>query len=363
MSISSIRNYYLRVVREDLSGIVPETLRQILNLLSKIYGFSMKTRIFFYTKGIFKKNRLPVPVISVGNITTGGTGKTPVVEYLTKYVEKKGKRVVVISRGYASKIQQEKETATNEMCNDEYLLFKENIPGIVNILGKDRVKSGWEAINRHRAEYLLLDDGFQHLRLTRDLNIVLIDALEPFGYEHVLPRGFLREPLEGLRRADIFLLTHTDQISDEKKQVIIHRLHNIARNIPIIESIHKSVCLESESTEKSFNVTWLKGKKIFAFCAIGNPLSFRKSLQSLGAVLLGFREFSDHHAYTPSEVKILNEEAKCVAPDAFVVTQKDRVKLGKTTHGWAFPLLTLKMEICITKGNEILDTKLNKIMN
>lgn len=323
----------------------------------------MKTRIFFYTKGILKKNRLPLPVISIGNITTGGTGKTPVVEYLAKYAEKKGKRVVIISRGYASKLQQGKNTVKNEMCNDEFLLFKENIPDIVNILGKDRVKSGREAINRHRAECLLLDDGFQHLRLARDLNIVLIDALEPFGYEHVLPRGFLREPLEGLRRADIFLLTHTDQISDEKKQVIIHRLNNVARNIPIIESIHKPVCLESENNEKSFNVTWLKGKKIFAFCAIGNPLSFRKSLKSLGAVLLDFHEFPDHHAYTPSDIKALNDEAKRICPNAFIITQKDRVKLGKHVNSWAFPLLTLKMEICITKGNECLDSTLNKIMN
>ncbi|MBM4055692.1 MAG: tetraacyldisaccharide 4'-kinase [Planctomycetes bacterium] len=323
----------------------------------------MKTRIFFYTTGILKKHRLPVPVISVGNITTGGTGKTPVVEYLAKYIGKKGKKVVIISRGYASKLEQKKGTGKNERCNDEFLLFQENIPGIANILGKDRVKSGWEAVNRHRAAYLLLDDGFQHLRLARNLNIVLIDALEPFGYEHVLPRGLLREPLHGLRRADIFLLTHTDQISEEKKENIVHRLHDINRNIPIIESIHKPVCLESENDETSLDITWLKGKKVFAFCAIGNPLSFRKSLESLGAVLLGFHEFPDHHAYTPSDIKALNDEAMHIGPDVFVVTQKDRVKLGENVNSWAFPLLTLRMEICITKGNELLDTALNKIIN
>lgn len=335
----------------------------MLYLLSKIYGFSIKTRIFFYRKGILKTYRLPVPVISVGNITTGGTGKTPVVEYLAKYAGKKGKRVIIISRGYAPMMQQGKNAASSEMCNDEHLLFKENIPGIMNILGKDRVKSGWEAINRRQAECLLLDDGFQHLRLSRDMDIVLIDTLEPFGYEYTLPRGLLREPLKGLRRSDLFLLTHTDQISPEKKQTIINRLREIARDVPVIESIHKPVRLVLTTDEKSFGTEWLAGKKVFAFCAIGNPLSFRKSLESLGAILAGFHEFPDHHAYTPSDLHILNGEARCASPDAVVITQKDRVKLGKDIARWTLPVVTLKMEICITKGSEILHKKLDEKLN
>jgi tetraacyldisaccharide 4'-kinase len=331
--------------------------------LSKIYGFVVKTRIFFYKKGILKSVRLPVPVISVGNITMGGTGKTPVVEYIARYLQKKGKRVAILSRGYAANIRQENSSLTKNVCNDEYLLFRGNIPNIPHLLNKDRVKSGLEAIRHFQAEYLLLDDGFQHLRLTRDLNIVTIDALNPFGYEYVVPRGMLREPLEELRRADMIMLTHADQCSHDKIKGVIDRLHKIAGHVPIVETVHKPICLESLNGAETMDVTWLYGKRVFAFCAIGNPVSFRKSIERLGGELLGFSIFPDHHVYTPSELRELNKEMLRVRPDAVIITQKDRVKMGNDPELWDFPLWTLKMEICIVKGYEIFENKINAILN
>ena len=219
------------------------------------------------------------------------------------------------------------------------------------------------AIRHFQAEYLLLDDGFQHIRLARDLDIVIIDALNPFGYEHIVPRGMLREPLEELRRADMIMLTHADQCSHDKIKAIINRLHEIAGYVPIVETVHKPICLESLKDAKTLDIHWLHGKRVFAFCAIGNPLSFKKSIESLGGELLGFRVFPDHHGYTSSELRELNAEARCVVPDAIIITQKDRVKMRNDRVLWDFPLWTLKMEICIVKGCEIFENKINAILN
>jgi tetraacyldisaccharide 4'-kinase len=355
--------YYLKILEEGHSDIRSRTILKALYPLSIIYGFVVKTRIFFYRKGLLKSVRLPVPVISVGNITMGGTGKTPVVEYISRYLQEKGKRGAILSRGYAASIRQENSSFTKNACNDEYLLLRENIPDVPNLLNKDRVKSGLEAIKQFQAEYLLLDDGFQHIRLARDLDIVIIDALNPFGYEQVFPRGMLREPLSELRRADMIMLTHVDQCSHDKVQAIIHRLHAVARHVPVIETIHKPTYLESSGGTKTMDVTRLRGRRVFAFCAIGNPVSFRKSIESLGSELVGFRVFPDHHVYTPSELRGLNAEAQRLKPDAIVITQKDEVKLKNDRIQWDFPLWTLKMEIRIVKGCEIFENKVHAIMN
>lgn len=350
-------------MKEEPSDICSQAILKALYPLSKIYGFVVKTRIFFYKKGILKSVRLPVPVISVGNITMGGTGKTPVVEYIARYLQKKGKRVAILSRGYAATIKQENSSLSENVCNDEYLLFQENIPNIPHLLNKNRAKSGLEAIRHFRAEYLLLDDGFQHIRLAKDLNIVTIDALNPFGREYLVPRGTLREPLEELRRADMIMLTHVNQCSLDEIQSIIDRLHEVAGHIPVVETVHKPICLESLTDAARLDIHCLHGKKIFAFCAIGNPVSFRKSIESLGGELLGFQVFSDHHVYTTSELMELNAAAQRIRPDAIIITQKDKVKI-KTGHVlWDFPLWTLKMEIRIVKGCEIFENMINAILN
>lgn len=293
----------------------------------------------------------------------GGTGKTPVVEYISRYLQDKGKRVVILSRGYAAThIKQENGSPVINACNDENLIFQENIPNIPNLLNKDRVKSGLEAIEHFQAEYLLLDDGFQYLRLARDLNIAVVDTLNPFGYDRVIPGGMLREPLEELKRADLIMLTHVDQCSIGRISSIRDRILRIAGHIPLVETVHKPVCLESAKDSAILDINYLQGKRVFAFCAIGNPLSFRKSLEGLGATILSLRIFPDHHPYTVSELRILNEEALRLAPDAIIVTQKDMVKIRSNIDIWDFPLWTLKVEICIVKGYEIFGSKINTIL-
>jgi len=338
-------------------------IQKVLYPFSRIYGFVVKTRIFFYKKGILKCVLLPVPVISVGNITVGGTGKTPIVEYIARYLQAKGKRVAILSRGYAASIKQENNSSGENICNDEYLLFKENIPDVPHLLNKDRIKSGLEAIKHFQAECLVLDDGFQHLRLARDLNIVIIDALNPFGHEQIIPRGMLREPLEGLKRADMIMLSHVDQCSRDKVVVITNRLREITGDVPVVETVHRPICLESAKDAAKLDIHCLRSKRVFVFCAIGNPVSFRKSIENLGAELAGFRVFPDHHVYTLSELQELNAEAQSMKPDAIVITQKDRVKIGNDLSMWDFPVWTLKIEICVVNGYEIFENKINAILN
>lgn len=357
------REYYLKVLEEGASDIRSRAMLKALYPLSTIYGFVVKTRIFFYKKGLLKSVRLPIPVISVGNITLGGTGKTPVIEYIAHYLQKKGKRVAILSRGYAATIKQEKSPLNKNICNDEHLVFQENIPDIPHLLNKDRVKSGLCAIRQFQVQYLLLDDGFQHLRLARDMNIVTIDALNPFGFGHIFPRGMLREPLDELRRADMFMLTHADQCSHDKIQLIMDQLHAIAGHVPVVETVHKPIWLESSQGAEMIDINVLQGKRVFAFCAIGNPESFRKSIESLGGELLNFHIFPDHHVYTASELRTLNAEAKRVRTEVIIVTQKDRVKIKNVCEMWDFPLWTLKIEIRIVKGYEIFENKMNAILN
>ena len=350
-------------MEEERSDICSRIIRKVLYPFSRIYGFVVKTRIFFYKKGILRCVRLPVPVFSVGNITVGGTGKTPVVEHIARYLRAKGKRVAILSRGYAANIRQETTFPDKNICNDEYLLFKENIPDVLHLLNKSRVKGGREAIKRFQAECLVLDDGFQHLRLARDLNIVIVDALNPFGHEQIIPRGMLREPLEGLKRANMILLSHVDQCSRDKITVITNRLRKITGGVPVIETVHKPICLESAKDATKLDIHCLSGKRVFVFCAIGNPVSFRKSIEGLGAEIAGIRVFPDHHVYTLSELQGLNAEAQSMKPDAIVITQKDRVKIGNNLSIWDFPVWTLKIEICVVNGREIFENKINAILN
>lgn len=359
-----MREFYLNIIKEECPTAWIWIIQKFLDCLSKIYGFVIRTRIFFYRSGILRCIRIPATVISIGNITTGGTGKTPLIEYISKFILSRGQRkIAILSRGYAAKITKENVSKGCKVFNDEYLVLAENIPGIPVLLNSNRVKSGLKAIEWLQTEYIILDDGFQHIRLARDLEIVIIDALNPFGYEYLIPRGLLREPLEGLKRADMIVLTHVDQCHPEMIGTIIKRLMKIASNISIVETIHKPIYVESIKNRTRFDTSCLHGKKVFAFCALGNPYSFRKNLESLGAELLDFRIFPDHHIYTTSDLNMLNAEARRINPDVIVTTQKDNVKLKDTLQLWDFPLWMLKIEICIVKGKEIFEEKMNQLFN
>ncbi|MEE9260177.1 MAG: tetraacyldisaccharide 4'-kinase [Candidatus Scalindua sediminis] len=339
-------------------------IRSSLSAFTYPYLAVLNTRNTLYKYGIVKSKRLPVKVISIGNITMGGTGKTPLVEFSAKYLQNKGRKVAILSRGYGDQNHSiiKDNSKAKEFVNDEYLILRENLKDVPTLLGRDRVQNAKKAIKDHDVDCLILDDGFQHLRIKRDLDIVVIDSLNPFAEEVLVPRGTLREPLKNLSRADLFVLSHCSLNNEDTLKSIYAKLNHINAAIPVCESIHKPVNIESIKDNSLLEPEWLKGKKIYGLCAIGNPESFASTLRELGADVIRLRVFHDHHSYTQEELDGVITEAKTLNTDAIVVTQKDIVKIRNKNINDA-NILSLKVELQITKGMEFFDEAMAKILN
>lgn len=257
-----------------------------------------------------------VPVISVGNLTLGGTGKTPVIEWLARWLRQRHVRVSIVSRGYGAQQMQR---------NDEALELERKLPDVPHLQNPDRVAAALTAIDELDSECILLDDGFQHRRLHRDLDVVLLDALEPFGYGHVFPRGALRESPRGLARADVVILSRADAVSDQTRSKIQRQAAQLAPDAVWLEACHRPRALDN----------WRLGElpldenapQVAAFCGIGNPAGFRHTLASAGYDVVAFREFADHFAYDRATVDDLEKWADPLDVRRVLCTQKDLVKL------------------------------------
>ena len=294
--------------------------------------------------------RVAAPVISVGNLTVGGTGKTPMVEWLAKWFRGRGIRVVVISRGYG---------AEAGARNDEALELEQKLPDVPHLQNPDRIAAANTAIEEFDSQLILLDDAFQHRRIHRDLNLVLIDALEPFGYGHLLPRGLLREPIAGLRRADAVVLTRADAVDDEVREQIQAQVRQRAGDVAWIEVAHQPVAWR-DHTGRQQPLDAIAGKRIAAFCGIGNPAGFRHSLTECGFEIAGFREFPDHHAFARNDLDSLQAWLAELDVAAAICTHKDLVKIGTGSIGDC-PLWALQIGIEIRSGRDQLEEKLNAL--
>ena len=354
--VQNLRRLYLSIIRKEQKGLLPSLVLSILSLLSYFYYAALRIRGLLYRYGILESVPLPVPVISVGNITTGGTGKTPCLEFITRFLLDRGKKVAILSRGYAGM-----EIQGNQV-NDESLELAERLPGVRVLLGKNRLSSARKALKDDGPDCLLLDDGFQHQRLARDLDIVVIDALQPFGNGGLIPAGILREPVNGLNRANLLILSHTDLCEPVEIQAIKKRLGEIDCHIPTLEAVHHPLHLE-DMTSRRIDLPWLKGKKIYAFCGLGNPKSFEKTLQLTGADVVTFNDFPDHHHYSAGELAEIDAGAVKLGVDAVVTTQKDLVKIKNVgDHSWQTRILSLRVELRITNGLDVLSEKLEKVI-
>ncbi len=359
LTILMIKEYYLSILSGQKKGLIATLFKSTLSTLTYPYLAVLITRNVLYNNGIIKSTRLPVKVFSIGNITTGGTGKTPLVESMAKSLHQSGKKVAILSRGYGSgNLSQE----NNDIVNDECLTLRENLKDVQVLVGKHRVINGEKAIRDYGVDCIVLDDGFQHFKLSRDLDVVVIDSLNPFGGEYLIPRGSLREPLKNLRRADIFIISHCDQSSEKTLKSIYARLKQLNTDAPVCESIHRPVHIEKFGDSSILEVEWLKGKRIYGLSAIGNPESFASTLKGLGADLIRHRKFHDHHSYNREEIGDVVSEAKSLNADAIVVTQKDIVKI-RNMDIKDFDILSLKIEIQITKGIELYEEAINRVLN
>ena len=309
--------------------------------------------IGWWLREAFRKKPIPLtrPVISVGNLTVGGTGKTPAVAWIARWLRDRDIQVALLSRGYG---------ADDNLQNDEALLLEEILPDVPHLQGPDRVETGKTAIDELESQLILLDDGFQHRRLARDLDLVLIDATCPWGHGHLLPRGLLREPVAGLKRAHAVLLTRCDQVDAVRLAELRNLLKNKFPDLPVVLTRHQAVGLAREGEEELLPLVTLRGRDVAAFSGIGRPEAFRKTLEQIGARVVDHRVFPDHFAYDRDSVRELRLWASSL-PEGTVMacTRKDLVKLRMSDLGGR-PLYAPHVELEILEGGEILETLLEK---
>jgi tetraacyldisaccharide 4'-kinase len=344
-----VRDYFLSLIRGERRGLWPAVERGGLWLLSWPYRCGMALRNRLFERGWKKIHRAGVPVISIGNLTVGGTGKTPCVEYVARFFREHDRRVAILSRGYGAEAGR----------NDEARLLEDNLPDVPHLQGPDRVALAQVAVEELESEILVLDDGFQHRRLHRDLDIVLIDMTAPWGYGYLLPRGLLREPPSSLGRAGLVMLTRCDQVGPDAVRHVKERVARISPQVSIVETSHRAAnWINADKATRP--ITDLHGRPVAAFCGIGNPEAFRRSLIQAGVEVRNFRVFPDHHGYSRDDVEDLRAWARQQAAEcAIVTTQKDLVKIPLTRLGER-ELWALKIELCVEVGLESLHERLMK---
>jgi len=365
-----ILDFYLACINNE-RGKINSLFRSLFFILSQFYFLAIKGRWLFYRFKLVPQTRMPCTVISVGNITWGGTGKTPAVIVLSKLIREMGKRVAVLSRGYRRSKKKDKKNKmsivsdgkklllSSRKAGDEPYLLARNLPDVPIIVGKNRINSGKYAIERFASEVVVLDDGFQYWPLNRDIDIVTIDCLNPYGNGYLIPRGSLREPWSHLSRADIFLLTRVNFVSRDDLQRIIGDLGKVNPRSIILESVHRPKYLQGTFSGEKKSLDFIKGKKVVAFSSIGNPCSFEKTLEDLGAKIVKIFRFPDHHDYQENDLgkieatyRIDLEKGEVLA----VTTEKDGVRLerviSRETDRALWEIWVLKIELEIVRGKE-----------
>lgn len=344
--------YHRALVSGELRGLRPTILRLALRCLSVGYGAGARLRSLGFRWGWPTVEQVSVPVISLGNITTGGTGKTPFAAFIAEWFRQREVRVAFLSRGYG---------ADPGAVNDEALVLNQLCPDVPHLQNPNRVESARIAIEELESQLLVLDDGFQHRRLHRDLDIVLIDATNPWGYNALLPRGLLREPLHALRRAGLIVITRVDAVSVATLQLIRQRLQRIRGTAECVEISFPARRLVNSNGQ---TIEWsaLDQDRTAAFCGIGNPHAFRNLLSRNGLAISDprFRAFADHHRYTREDVDALRSWADEMGSPVILTTQKDLVKLEIPALNRS-PLWAVEIGTEIHAGQDLLDRHLQTI--
>lgn len=332
-------------------GALATPVRGALRIAALAYGWGVARRNARFDRPCYVQ-RIPIPVISVGNLTVGGTGKTPLVIDLVQRLHNMGKNPVVLARGYRS---------GQDDINDEQRLIQSRCPGVHYVADPDRVAAGREAIARGGADCAVLDDGFQHRRLGRDLDIVLVDATNPFGYGHLLPRGLMREPVSSLKRADLIILTRCDQAAASEIDAARTRIHASAPGVQVLRCRHHPVSLhrlDGSAVPLDFG-----GKRVGLFAGVANPRSFAATVSNLGATVVDTHWWPDHHRYTARGLVELSRNVKLSTVDTLVITEKDAVKLAAIPEAGVLPILVLRIAVAFEEdGSVVLQQKLEETL-
>lgn len=314
-----MRRYIYSLMTDQSSRVPDRMIKIVLKACSYLYWIAINLRNIFYDRGLFASYNVGVPVISIGNITMGGVGKTPFVIFLARWLQNNGFKPVILIRGYMN-------GSVRGASSDEVKLLEKMLKGVVVLQGPDRVANARQYLKENKCDVFVLDDGFQHRKIHRDLNIVAVDMSNPFGNNELLPRGILREPLRALSRSDMVVFTRSD-LGKSKIAAVKSRITGINPDIEFIETVHHPVGFVDLRDFKMQEVSVLKGESVLAFCAIGNPDGFKGTLEQTGIVLADIKIYEDHYSYTESDIHYLVKECERVGAGALVTTSKDAVKL------------------------------------
>ena len=379
--LEKIESYVLSVIEGRRKGFGPATLRATLGALSLLFGVAVQLRLWLYRRGVLRPHELGCQVISVGNLTVGGTGKTPIVETLARELQRSGRRVAILSRGYKKQSRpllqklldrlrgrrrrQEPLVVSDgrrllldsAVGGDEPFMLASNLPDVVVLVGRDRVRSGRRAIQEFGCDTLILDDGFQYLRLKHRLDIVLVDRTNPFGNRRLLPGGILREPVSNIRRAVfIFITKSRDGGADDLKALL--RRHN--PDAEISECRHCPRYLREVYSGEQRLLEFLQGLEIGAISGIAAPKGFEDELIRLGARLLYHKRYADHHRYTQQELIEAINKAMARGAKALVTTEKDAVRFPHVARR-DLPIYYLRVEIEMLSGSDAFREWINRI--
>ncbi|MFH0878503.1 MAG: tetraacyldisaccharide 4'-kinase [Lentisphaerota bacterium] len=368
----NLETYMLTVLEDRRQGRMASVLRGLLRALSYLYSAIMQTRFWLYSKGLFRHHTLGCQVISIGNLTVGGTGKTPIVEVFARTLRKNGRRVAILSRGYKKHETPWPERMMNllmlrgnkilprvvsdgqrllldaDMSGDEPYMLASNLPQVAVIVDKNRVKGGQYAIHKLDCDTLILDDGFQYLSLKHRLDIVLVDRTNPFGNGYVLPRGILRESFRNIKRASFIFITKSNGDGAEELKKHIRELNPHAE---IAECRHRPKHLQNVYTGERQPLDMLKNLDVAAVSGIAVPKGFEDELLRLGARVLYHKRYADHHRYSQQEIIDLINRSIARGAKAIITTEKDAVRFPKIERR-DLPVYFLRVEIELLSGAE-----------
>lgn len=384
--VNALELYTIDVIYGRRAGAGAAVYGAFLQTLSWLFSGIAQARLWLYRHRILHDQPLGCLVVVVGNLTVGGTGKTPVVEKFARALRDRGRKVAILSRGYKSKSvplwrkwwwsithhnaeppprvvsDGERVLLGSLEAGDEPYMLARNLPGVIVIVDKNRVKAGEYAIKRFGCDTLVLDDGFQYLPLKGRLNLLLVDKTNPFGNGHLLPRGILREPIKHLKRASYVFLTKSNGQRDPELERLIAE-HN--PGVDIIECAHRPQYLRrfgaaADDPAATQPLGFLKGRRVFAFSGIATPESFEKFLRDLGALIVGRERFLDHYRFESDDIAALFEMAQKEGAECLVTTEKDAVRIADNL-ACPLPLYYMRLEIEILRGAADFDEAVGRI--
>ncbi len=377
---NDFEQFAIDVILGKREGVGAALFAAFLQVCSYLFNGIVQLRLWLYRERILHDHPLGCLVVVVGNLTVGGTGKTPVVEKFARALHERGRKVAILSRGYKSKTpplwkqlwyrftHTEEEPPRvvsdgrsllldSELAGDEPFMLAKNLPGVVVLVDKNRVKAGAYAIKHFGCDTLVLDDGFQYLPLKGRLNLLLVDKTNPFGNGFVLPRGILREPVKHLKRASYVFLTKSNGQRDEELEDVIKRFNP---GVEIIECAHRPQYLQQIGSSEQRALAELKGRRVAAFSGIATPESFERFLRDAGSHLVHIRRFLDHYRFTADDLQELYAEARQAGAEYIVTTEKDAVRIPAALS-CPLPLYYLRLEIEILRGADDFQDAVGKI--